>query len=338
MHEGQPALLLGAALACGLMIGIERGWRLRDEAPGTRVAGLRTFALLGAGGGVAGLLAAMLSPVVAALLTSALGAIIVMGYARDAGRRDSTTYVAAVIALALGLLAGSGEAWLAVASAAITTLLLATRRESHSFIERLNREDVRAFARYSVIVLAVLPFLPTRQTGPLHAWNPFQLWLVVVLVTGFSFAGYVAARAFGSRKGVLATAFIGGAYSSTAVTVSLSQHLGKGVSGPLNAGIGIASAVMYLRVILLVAVLTPSTLPAFLETTAPAAAVAALASLIVWLRRAGWRTRVAGARQSDRTLAGARFCRGRRSGCGAYQVGTAPFRPVRHRYIAVRHR
>jgi len=286
MNEGHPALLLGAALACGLMIGIERGWRLRDEAPGTRVAGVRTFTLLGAGGGLAGLLATVLSPIVTALLTSALAVVLVIGYARDSGRRDSTTYVAAVIALALGLLAGSGEASLAVASAAIVTFLLATRSESHSLIARLNREDVRALARYSVIVLAVLPFLPNRQIGPLHAWNPFQLWLVVVLVTGFSFAGYVASRTFGSRKGILATALIGGAYSSTAVTATLSQHLGKGESGPLSAGIGIASAVMYLRVTLLVGVLSPSTFPAFVGTTAPAAAVAAFTALVIWMRGA----------------------------------------------------
>lgn len=284
MDDGQTALLLGAALACGLMIGIERGWRLRDEAPGTRVAGLRTFALLGGGGGVAGLLGHMVSPAVATLLASALGALVVIGYAKDKARRDSTTPVAAIVALALGLLAGAGEAWLAVASAAIVMLLLASRRESHAFVERLSREDVRAFARYAVIVLAVLPFLPNRQIGPLHAWNPFNLWLVVVLVTGFSFVGYVASRTFGSRKGVLATALIGGAYSSTAVTASLSRHLGQGGSGPLNAGIGLATAVMFLRVTLLVAVLTPSTLPAFVAATAPAAAVAALAAIALWLR------------------------------------------------------
>ena len=284
MNEGQPALALAAAFACGLMIGIERGWRLRDEVPGTRVAGLRTFALLGAGGGVAGLLAATLSPVVAALLVAALAAVVVIGYARDVARRDSTTSVAAIVALALGLLAGVGEASVAVASAAVVTLLLATRRESHALIQRLNRDDVRAFARYAVVVLAVLPFLPNRRIGPLQAWNPFQLWLVVVLVTGFSFIGYAASRMFGSRKGILATALIGGAYSSTAVTASLSQHLGRGGSGPLNAGIGVASAVMYLRVTLLVALLTPSALSAFVAATVPAAAVAASAAFIIWLR------------------------------------------------------
>ena len=86
------------------------------------------------------------------------------------------------------------------------------------------------------------------------AWNPHKLWLVVVLVTGFSFLGYVANRIFGARHGTIATALLGGAYSSTAVTQSLAQRLGSGKGGGAEpAGIALASAVMYLRVILVVA-------------------------------------------------------------------------------------
>ena len=72
-----------------------------------------------------------------------------------------------------------------------------------------------------MIALAVYPFLPTGRFGPLQAWEPRSLWLVVIVVTGFSFAAYAANRVFGARRGIIATAIIGGAYSSTAVTVSL---------------------------------------------------------------------------------------------------------------------
>lgn len=279
-----PAIHLGAALACGLMIGVERGWRLRNERPGTRVAGVRTYALLGAAGGLAGILAGLISPALSALLVLALSAGLAFGYWRDPKRRDATGFVAAILALALGLVAGAGQPQLAIAGAAVITLILATREHSHGFVERLSHEDVHAFARYGVIAGAVLPFLPNRSMGPLGAWNPFQLWLVVVLVTGFSFAGYIANRTVGARKGVLATAIIGGAYSSTAVTMSLSQRLGKGEEGPFSAGIILASAVMYLRVGILVALLSPSTLPQFLITAGPAAAVGATAALLAWLR------------------------------------------------------
>lgn len=284
MSQISLPLLLGAALACGLMIGVERGWRLRTETPGTRVAGVRTYSLLGGGGGLAAILGQLISPAVTVLLTTAISTGLVIAYWRNPTSRDATSFVAAVIALALGMLAGAGQPALAVAGAAVVTLVLATREKSHSLVANLNENDVHAFARYAVVAGAVLPFLPNRSMGPLDAWNPFQLWLVVVLVTGFSFAGYIANRTVGARKGILATALIGGAYSSTTITASLSQQLGRGDAGPFTAGILLATAVMYLRVIILVAVLSPSTLPQFLMTVGPAAAVGVVIALTAWLR------------------------------------------------------
>ena len=45
------------ALGIGLLIGIERGWRTRDEKPGSRTAGVRTFTIIGLLGGTTGVLA-----------------------------------------------------------------------------------------------------------------------------------------------------------------------------------------------------------------------------------------------------------------------------------------
>ncbi|MEO5640909.1 MAG: DUF4010 domain-containing protein [Sphingomicrobium sp.] len=223
---GSPAIDLGASLAGGLMIGIERGWQLRREKSGTRVAGVRTFALLGGGGGLAALLGGLVHPAVTVVLAAAMVAAMLIGFLRQAGRRDITGIVAALLALSLGMLAGAGQPALAVAGAAVTTFILSIRGESHAFVDRLTATDVKAFARYAVIVAAVLPFLPNESLGPFGAWNPFKLWLVVVLVTGFSFAGYVANRTIGARNGILASAVIGGSYSSTAVTASFARRLG----------------------------------------------------------------------------------------------------------------
>ena len=280
------SLELGAGIAVGLMIGIERGWRFRREKSGTRVAGVRTFTLLGTGGAIAGILGQIVHPLAAAAVALCLGAAMVIGYARDTDLRDATGVVAAIIAVALGLVAGAGQPALAVASAAIVTLVLATRSESHRFVDKLNSTDVQAFARYAVIAAAVLPFLPNRHIGPMAAWNPFQLWLVVVAITGFSFLGYIANRTVGERRGVLATALIGGAYSSTAVTASFAQRLGAGEQGPLTAGILIATAVMYLRVMVLVGILSPSTLLPFVAVTGPAAVVGLVVAAIGWFRSA----------------------------------------------------
>jgi uncharacterized membrane protein (DUF4010 family) len=275
------ALSVATALASGLLIGIERGWKLKDQKPGARVAGVRTFTMIGLGSGIAGLLGSVGEVVVAAAIAVGMVAILVIAYARALeSQHDSTSAVAAVSTVAIGFLAGSGNPALAIACAAIGVALLALREELHGFVEHLDADDVKALARYAVIAGAILPFLPSGHYGPLGAWDPQRLWLVVVLVTGFSFLGYVANRVFGERHGTIATALIGGAYSSTAVTQALSQRLGsKKTAGAEPAGIALATAVMYLRVPVLMAVFATRAL-------LPVSIILLPAVLVAW--GAGW--------------------------------------------------
>jgi uncharacterized membrane protein (DUF4010 family) len=279
------ALSVATALASGMLIGIERGWKLKDQKPGTRVAGVRTFSMLGIGSGIAGLIGSRGYPFAAAAIVVGVVATMIVAYARElSAHRDATSAVAALVTVGIGFLAGSGDPALAIASAAVAVALLALRTELHGFVDKLEAEDVKALARYAVIAGAILPFLPSGHYGPLGAWNPQKLWLVVVLVTGFSFLGYVANRIFGERHGTIATALIGGAYSSTAVTQSLAQRLGsedKGGAEP--AGIALATAVMYIRVIVLVGLLATRVMLDFALLMLPALIVAWAAGF--WLYR-----------------------------------------------------
>ncbi|HTI85346.1 MAG TPA: DUF4010 domain-containing protein [Alphaproteobacteria bacterium] len=279
------ALSVATALACGLLIGIERGWKLKDQKPGTRVAGVRTFSMLGLGSGIAGLLGSMSLVLVSGAIVIAMVAILVIAYSRALeSHHDATSAVAAIATVAIGFLAGIGDPALAIACAAIGVAFLALRQELHGLIEKLDADDVKALARYAVIAGAILPFLPSGHYGPLGAWNPQRLWLVVVLVTGFSFLGYVANRIFGERHGTIATALIGGAYSSTAVTQALAQRLGREKEvGAEPAGIALATGVMYLRVPILIAVFATRVLPAICVLLLPAIIVAWAAGF--WLYR-----------------------------------------------------
>jgi uncharacterized membrane protein (DUF4010 family) len=279
------ALSVATALACGLLIGIERGWKLKDQKPGTRVAGVRTFSMLGLGSGIAGLLGSMSLVLVSGAIVIAMVAILVIAYSRALeSHHDATSAVAAIATVAIGFLAGIGNPALAIACAAIGVAFLALRQELHGLIEKLDADDVKALARYAVIAGAILPFLPSGHYGPLGAWNPQRLWLVVVLVTGFSFLGYVANRIFGERHGTIATALIGGAYSSTAVTQALAQRLGREKEvGAEPAGIALATGVMYLRVPILIAVFATRVLPAICVLLLPAIIVAWAAGF--WLYR-----------------------------------------------------
>lgn len=283
----EQLLWVATAVACGLLIGVERGWKLRLEPEGARVAGVRTFSLLGLLSGLAGLVSVLGYGIAAAGLMASAAAALVVGYffeSRADGKPDATSAVAALLTLALGFTAGIGKPGMAIAGASLVTLVLALRAEAHGLVDRLEEADVKALARYAVIAGAVLPFLPSGSYGPYGAWDPQKLWLVVVLVTGFSFAGYVANRVFGARHGTIATAVIGGAYSSTAVTYSFAQRIGAGEGGGAeNAGIALATAVMYLRVVILVAVLAGPILVPFVTVIAAPFLVGAAVSL--WLYR-----------------------------------------------------
>jgi uncharacterized membrane protein (DUF4010 family) len=278
-------LSLLSGVAAGLLIGIERGWRQREKADGTRVAGVRTFTLIGGSGSLIALIAREVSASMAAIILGGMVVLLLVAFLRDrarSGKRDATTMVAAMVALALGLIGGAGYAAVAIAGAALATFVLATRIQSHKLLRSLSQDEVQAIARFAVISLAVLPFLPDGQYGPYDAWNPFKLWLVLVLVTGFSVAGYVANRVIGENKGTITTAVIGGSYSSTAVTASLASRIAQGASGPFATGIALASAVMYLRVLVLTAILAPRAALPLAWLLGPAGFAAFAVSAIVW--------------------------------------------------------
>jgi len=269
-------------LAIGLLIGLERGWQQRSARPGSRVAGLRTFGLFGLIGGLAGFAAGMTQGwAVSAVLLLAGCALVIIGYRRDKSP-SATTEAAALVTLGLGWLAGHGLPVPALALAVVTAFLLAQRARLHAWIEGLSEADFHAVVLFAVIAGALWPVLPDRAMGPMNAWNPRELWLVVVVVCAISFAGYVLGRRLGPERGVLAMAAVGAIYSSTAVTAALAQRIKtEPESRPrLAAGIAIASTVMFLRTGLLVGLLVPFALIGFARVVGPAALVALL---LAWL-------------------------------------------------------
>lgn len=282
-----PFAGVGLAFALGLLIGVERGWSHRMEPDGSRVAGIRTFALLGLAGGVAGEATARVSPLIGAAILIAAAAALLIGYARAAAKDElsATTTVVGIITLGLGALAAAGQWSLACVLAALTTLILAQRKRLHEWVEGLSELELQAIVRFALISLAILPLLPNRAFGPMDAWNPREIWMVVVLVSGLSLLGYAASRRLGAEQGVLITAAVGAVVSSTAVTASLAARIRKsdGDTAVLTAGIALASTVMVLRVLTLVALLAPFALAPFALVVVPAGLVGA--GYVAWALR-----------------------------------------------------
>jgi uncharacterized membrane protein (DUF4010 family) len=281
---------IGLAFALGLLVGVQRGWVLRNEPAGSRFAGVRTFSLLGLAGGIAGALQARAAGL-ALVLLAATAALVVLGYWRGSQRNananvSGTASLTGLITMACGFLAGSGEGALASAATGVTILILALRSRLHHLLSHIDEREMFAIARFALIALVILPLLPDTPFGPYGAWRPRQLWLVVVLVSGLSFAGYAGVKLLGPSRGVLATAAAGAMVSSTAVTASLAGKLRDGAGDPalLNAGIALASAVMFARVMILTGALAGFALPTFAMLAVPGMLIS-LAATALLLRR-----------------------------------------------------
>jgi uncharacterized membrane protein (DUF4010 family) len=274
-----------AATAAGLLIGLERGWRQRAQDAGTRVAGFRTFGLIGLIGGLAGLA----SDPVAAALGLGVAATLAVGYWKSA-REDAlsaTTTIAGVLTFGIGLAALRLSPGIALAAAAGSYIILSARHSMHALLRGLTEAEIEGVARFALVALVILPLLPDAAYGPYDAWNPRRIWMVVVLVAGLSFAGYVAARRFGADRGILIVALTGSLVSSTAVTADLARRLRREPESrrALTAGIALASIVMFVRVQILVLVLIPRALPTLALAMAPATVVAGALAFLAWRRQ-----------------------------------------------------
>lgn len=253
---------LAVALGIGLMIGMERGWQQREADVGERVAGLRTFAVIGLAGGVIGLLTARTSPVVLGLGFFALAILLVVAHtlaAQNDNHYGITTELAAFTTFGLAALATVGSPYVAAAGSVVMATLLGLKPELHRWLERLNRDELIAGLELLMISVVVLPLLPDRGLGPWHALNPYRIWLLVVIVAAISFAGHFAVRVLGQSRGIMLTGIFGGLASSTALTLHFARLSRRtaGLDGVLGTGIVMAQAVSIPRIIVITLFVSP---------------------------------------------------------------------------------
>jgi uncharacterized membrane protein (DUF4010 family) len=277
-ETARPFLL---ALAIGLLIGIERE-RAKQDARTRDPLGSRTFTLLALLGAVA---AHMDDRAIAVVLAVFTGAIVLAGYFRTRLGDDNegvgvTTEVAAMATFVLGYLARR-EAVLAVMLAVITLVVLALKPRIHQFARAgLTQKEVSAALTFLVIAFVVLPLLPDRPVDPWKLLNPARLWMLLVIIAGIGFGGYLAVRWLGPRIGLALAGLTAGLVSSTAATGVLAQKYreGGGSVTPPAAGIVLANVASAAAQLVVVAVIFPAMLPAVVPVIGAAIAVGAAAA------------------------------------------------------------
>jgi uncharacterized membrane protein (DUF4010 family) len=278
--EALPQFL--TSLAIGLLIGLER-----ERNPSAK-AGLRTFALVAVFGTMAALLSTELdSPwlLIAGLLTVA--GMIIAAYInnpRDESDPGTTTVVALMLCYGLGAMIWYDLAELSVMLAIGITALLYFKPELRGWSQKLTRRDLVAVLQFSVLTFIVLPILPNENFGPYNAFNPHQAWLMVVLISGISLAGYAALHLVGTRYGAPLLGFFGGLVSSTATTMIYARH-GKGNQAMLNLAasvIVIAGLVVMLRLLVVSAVVAYDALPGLLPVLVGGVVLGLIVALYNW--------------------------------------------------------
>ena len=289
MEQSDVLFRLAAALAIGLLIGVERGWKQRESRSKARVAGFRTFALIGLLGGVAGLLGERLGA--GAFVALAVGFAIpwfvfkLWDIVVDADP-SITGLVAGLLVFALGALAATGAVEPALAASVALAGILAFKKAMHGWLNMLRWDELRAAFLILAASLVALPLLPDQAFGPFSAVNPRELWVLTIALAGLSFSGHVAVRLLGPRRGLMAAGLAGALVSSTAVTLDMARRSRAGAAAAtLAAAVAAgANAVMFARIVILLAVFGR---PAFALAGPPLAAAALVSGVfaaVFWIR------------------------------------------------------
>lgn len=273
----------GIALVLGLIIGIER-----EKEKSEAFAGIRTFPLISLMGCTTAMISQLFISWTFAAAFAALAALVITAHIHATRVRTGiTTEIAALLVFVFGGLVWWEMTPLAAALSFVTVLLLATKEPLERVSQKIGRQDIAAALQFGLITLIILPVLPNRTFGPLDVLNPHTVWLMVVLIAGINFIGYILIKILGARQGVLLAGVLGGIGSSTAVTLSFTARSKKAENlAPLLAmGTVIASSIMFVRVLIEAFTVNPAVGKILLIPLAFAAMAGLLCCMLVWLFR-----------------------------------------------------
>ncbi|MGA1204937.1 MAG: MgtC/SapB family protein [Opitutales bacterium] len=249
---------LVVGVSVGALIGLIRQWSdEHEDKPMETSAGVRTYALWA----LLGFLSAYIHEVHAHFFLpvsfATFGIFLIATNTMDRGTHRGfglTSYAAAVLTFLVGALVFWQKLEAAIAIAVTIGILLASKPFVHRWTIRLTNQDILSLLQFLAVTGLILPLVPDRGFGPLEAFNPYNIWLMVVLISGLGFIGYVAIRLLGTRAGITVTGLAGGLASSTATTLALARNSRdtREIATTLAIGIVIANTVMIGRVAVII--------------------------------------------------------------------------------------
>jgi uncharacterized membrane protein (DUF4010 family) len=281
------ALIL--SLSLGMLIGLVRQWEDQRENNGAVSAGLRTFALWAVFGFMSGLINDRFQHGLYLVGFAIFGLFLIITQYLENQRHSNfgtTTTSIGFLTFLIGSLVFWGETQLALTLTICILILLSIKKAVHQWTQKLTSKDIFNALQFAAITGIILPLVPNQGFGPFNAINPYSIWMMVILISGLGFFGYLAMRILGARAGITLTGIFGGLASSTATTLAFSRRskAEQNLAGILGIGIVAACSIMLLRVatmILFIDIsLFQSILPAFCIMILPGIGY----YLIMWMR------------------------------------------------------
>jgi uncharacterized membrane protein (DUF4010 family) len=267
-------LPLGVSILIGALIGLERE-KTKQTSKGISAVGIRTDILICMFGAVSAFLGQKFSPVLFIVCLSAMLILTISSYiylSVKIGRIGVTTEISTILVFLYGAMSMAGYMQLAVILAIVTTLVLSVKKVLHKAVYNINDRELFDTIKFAIIAFIILPFLPNKnfdlqifqsifpgQMPPdafnqVNVLNPYNIWFLVVLVSGISFLGYILVKIFGKNRGIAFSGLLGGLYSSTATSLTLA-HKSKempATRSPFIAGITLACGISFIRTYLVI--------------------------------------------------------------------------------------
>ena len=253
-------LRLAVALALGFLTGLERE-SVKAEHQKLVFGGVRTHPIISLFGFGCAWLFQMGATVMLPVGLLSVGILAAVAYSAKirAERFGSTTEFSALLTFVVGALALLADIWVSMALGIINAILLSEKAKLETFVENLNKAEFLATLKFLLVTLIILPVLPD-QPYTRFGINPSTVWKMVIIVSTVGFVGYVLTRRLGARVGLWLSGLLGGIVSSTAVTIAtgrMAQRDPGRALAALQASI-LASSVMYIRILVIVAIVSPS--------------------------------------------------------------------------------
>lgn len=248
------------AMVFGFAIGLQREMKILYEHKKNDFGGARTFSMIG----LLGYVSAWLNlhvPFFLLASTLVLGAFLITAYIVNSSEAENgiTTEISALVTFFAASMLVYERATLAVFVAIVVLFILNIKDKITEYAKVIEKKDLSAAIIFAMMTFVVLPILPDKPIDPWQYFNLHNIWLMVILVAGISFFGYIAVRVVGATRGIGLTGLFGGLASSTAVTLSLGRQ-GKNspaLSKNLSIGISLACSIMLVRVFFEMYVINP---------------------------------------------------------------------------------